>query len=314
MIGAEKLFSLIDRSSNILLLCHRNPDSDTAGAAGAMAFYISSLPEKNVNVYCSSPFPENLNFMQVFPFVIRPEELNISDYDLVIALDCADLQQVDLGDQVAKIYGQIPFVNIDHHATNNNYADLNMVDSAASATSEIVYRLFKKQNITLTLKISACLLTGIITDTTYFTNNATTKQAVAAAADLLRQGVPLKQIINNTFRRHSPDSLKVWGKTLSNLHYNADYKVVTAIIEETDLSAPEQLDGLANFLTTIYDANLIIVLREEKNIIRCSLRTTAPGVDVSALAKKFGGGGHPKAAGFSIRGQLEKTDGGWKIV
>ncbi|MBU4124647.1 MAG: hypothetical protein KKI14_04255, partial [Nanoarchaeota archaeon] len=156
---------------------------------------------------------------------------------------------------------------------------------------------------------------GIITDTTYFTNAGTTKSAMSAASELLQRGANIKQIIKSTWKKNSPEALKVWGKILSQLQFNSKYKVVSAIISKEDAILPEVFEGMANFLTTLYEANIIIVLREtEDGFIKCSLRTIKDNIDVSQLAQKFGGGGHVKAAGFTVRGKLEKTEHSWKII
>jgi len=310
----ENLFSLIKKSENILIICHRNPDADTIGSAGALAFYISEECRKPAAVFCANAIPKSLEFLAVGRFIIKEETPDLFKYDLVIAVDCGDISQTGLSEKFLQFSEHdVPTANIDHHQTNSGYADINIVESA-SATADIIYKLFKERGIKLTKSISTGLLAGIIADTTYFTNAGTTKEAMAHASELLKNQADIKAIIKNTWRKNSPEALKVWGKILSQLQFNEQYKIVTAVISREDAIMPEVFEGLANFLTTLYEANIILVLREEADgEIKCSLRTTKDNIDVSALAKKFGGGGHAGAAGFSLRGRLIRTENGWTV-
>jgi bifunctional oligoribonuclease and PAP phosphatase NrnA len=312
MTQAEKLFKHLEGSNNILIVSHRNPDGDTLGSAGALLFFLESLGHKELGLYCTDPVPSNLEFLGLNRFKV--DALTLENYDLIIAVDCADLQQATLEDLVSQVKGKIAFINIDHHVTNTKYADVNIVEPNAASTSEIIYKIYKEKNVKLTPEISSCLLAGLVTDTNYFTNNATTKMSVSAAGDLLKQGVNLRTIINNTWKKHSTASLKIWGKVLSQLHFNSKYKIITAIVPSEANLFPEMLEGLANFLTVSYEANIIIVMRQVDEEVKFSLRTTQPHINVASLATKFGGGGHAKAAGFSVRGQILETENGWRIM
>jgi phosphoesterase RecJ-like protein len=313
---SEEFLSSLENKKNILIISHRGPDGDTLGSAAATAFFLESL-EKKVSLFCIHEIPPLLSFINFEKFILKnnPEELNLKKFDLIITVDCADLPQTGLSEKLLQIKNQIPLINIDHHSTNPHYGDINIIDPRASATAEIIYNLFKKINIKFTKEITTALMTGILTDTTYFSNGATTEKAVSAAADLLSQGAKLRQVIQNTWCKHSPESLKLWGKILSELQYNPEHKIVTAIVPPEDsLDKSEIFEGLANFLTSLYEADIILVLRQDfDNIIKCSMRTTKTNINVAKLAQKFGGGGHPKAAGFSLPGKIIHTDHGWKI-
>jgi phosphoesterase RecJ-like protein len=310
----KELFSRIIESNNILIVCHRNPDADTLGAGTALAFFISGGLNKRVNLFCVDPMPKSLAFLNTEQFLLSREELNLKNFNLIICVDSADYSQTGITDELLQINGQVFTVNIDHHQTNTKYADLNIVQQA-SATAEIVCKLLMKQKANFTKEISTALLAGIISDTTYFTNAGTTKESMSLASELLKSGANIKAIIKNTWKKNSPEALKIWGRILSQLDFNEQYKIVTAVISREDSLTPEVFEGLANFLTTLYEANIILVMRETPdNLIKCSLRTTKDHIDVSRLAQKFGGGGHAKAAGFSLTGKLNKTEHGWRIV
>ncbi len=319
MLIEEKIFSLFDQSQHILIISHRKPDGDTLGSAGACLSYLKERG-KNCAFFCSDEIPENLKFIMPndFRIINNKEQLNLNEFDLAVALDCGDIRQTAI-DEILKARQEKTFlINIDHHFTNNNYGNLNLVDFEASSTSEIIFRLFKKMRKPLDRVMTNALLTGILSDTTYFSNAATTIEAISASSDLLNYGAKLKKITESIWKNKDTTALKMWGRVFERLVFDKEKEIVTAIITEEDFlefNIPDYaLDGLANYLTSLYEARIIVLLyQNDANTIKGSLRTTRADVDVSEIAKKFGGGGHRKAAGFSAPGKLTKFDGSWLI-
>jgi bifunctional oligoribonuclease and PAP phosphatase NrnA len=311
MLDFARTHELLETSDNILILSHRNPDPDTVGSASALGFYLQS---KNINftLACPNSIPENLTFLNSATFYSDSNLLDLNKFDLIMTVDCGDLTQTGISDQIIENRQAFTLINIDHHQTNPHFGDINLVE-AAGATAEIILKFLKHKNALLDKNISTALLAGIVTDTSYFTNAGTTEQSMAFASTLLNSNADFKSIIRSTWKKNSPEALKVWGKILSQLHFNEKHKIVTAVISPEDDISSDVYEGLANFLTTLYEANIIFVIRENDGIIKCSLRTIKDQIDVSQLAKLFGGGGHRKAAGFSIRGNLIKTDNGWRV-
>lgn len=319
MLVEEKIFSLINQSHNILVLSHRKPDGDTLGSAGAWLVY---LKEKNKQAtgFCVDQIPSNLKFLlPQLPYRHDKENLSLSDYDLVITVDCASESQTGIETLIKEKLPRTIIVNIDHHYTNTNYGEVNLIRSEASSTAEIVYQLFKSNNVTISKDMTNCLLTGILTDTTYFSNAATTIESIRAASNLLNQGANIKQITNQVWRNKDINSLKLWGKIFDRLIFNQEYQIAIAIITQEDIAIAnlpdDALEGISNFLTSIYEAKIILVLTQAgDNLIKGSLRTTDDKVDVAKLAGQFGGGGHRKAAGFSLEGTIQQTGDNWRIV
>ncbi|MBT4722424.1 bifunctional oligoribonuclease/PAP phosphatase NrnA, partial [Candidatus Falkowbacteria bacterium] len=305
----------IKHANKILLISHINPDGDTLGSSGAMSFFIEKQLDKPVDLFCVNQIPQNFKFLNLEQFYISPERLDLNSYDLIIALDCADMRRTGIEEQLLQTRGKIPLINIDHHQTNPMYGDLNIVNADTSSTCEIVFNLFKKSNIDFDKNISTCLLTGILTDTSYFTNAATTSLSIKASSFLMNQGVSSKEILESVWKNQKLETLKLWGQVLEKLHFNKKHKIATAIINSQDKVDSNIFEGFANFLTVIYEANIILVLTQiEEKLIKASMRTTKENIDVAKIAAQFGGGGHSKAAGFSLDGQLQETATGWKIV
>jgi bifunctional oligoribonuclease and PAP phosphatase NrnA len=309
------LVETINNSKKILLISHINPDGDTLGSSGAIGFYIERQLGKLVDLFCIDQIPENFKFLDIDQFYINKKMLDINSYDLIITLDCADMRRTGIEELLQTIKGKTTLINIDHHGTNPNYGDINIVDLETSSTCEIVFNLFKKHNLNLDKSISTCLLTGILTDTSYFSNAATTSQSIQASSFLMNQGVSSKEILESVWKNQKLETLRLWGQVLEKLHFNEEHQIVTAVIKGDAQIDPNIFEGFSNFLTIIHEANIVLVLSQLKDdLIKASMRTTKDHIDVAKIAKLFGGGGHSKAAGFSVPGQLLETENGWQIV
>jgi len=317
-VVAQKISSQIDTASNILLVGHKKADGDALGSLCAMAEflqnkdknYLSFTPDSISNQYLFLPIAEqvtnDLNKVKEF----KP--------DLIIVLDTSDLRHAGISEAVDELSKPV-IINIDHHPTNDNYGDINYVDSQAVATSEIIYNFFQVLNFTISRDIATCLLTGILFDTNNFTNPNTTFESLDVASKLLRYGASLPQVNDYTLKNKSLPTLQLWGKVLLRLKHNPDLNIVTTIITKDDLQEhkldPDVADGLANFLNNLSGVNASIILREEEdNTIKGSMRTNNDFIDLAKLAKMLGGGGHRKAAGFTVNGRIVETEKGWEIV
>lgn len=315
---AEKIYSTLLTSQKILLVSHKKPDGDTAGALGALYLHLTDL-KKDVDTFCVDPLSANLaSLIPIAPYNNDKAGLDINIYDTVVALDCGEIKQTGIEDLLRGRFEHTRLINIDHHFTNDNYGDVNLVNPEASSTSEIMYELLKRNQVPVTRDMANCLLTGILTDTTYFSNGATTIDSVKYASELMAHGANMNKITLNIWRNKNLDALKLWGDVFDRLTFNPEYKITTAIITSdllADRDLPDDtLDGVANFLTSIHYSKVILVLTQrDENTIKGSLRTIYDDIDVSALAKRFGGGGHKKAAGFTLTGKLTYNNGDWRI-
>ena len=163
-----------------------------------------------------------------------------------------------------------------------------------------------------------CILTGILTDTGNFLYPSTSPQTINIASEMLKAGARLPQIMENTWRNKSIASMKAWGKAMFNLQINKKYNLALTVLLNEDVPdevTEDDLDGMSGFLSNLGKVNGLMLLRELKDgKIKGSLRTSKPDIDMSRLAVMLGGGGHARAAGFTIEGRLEKTGEGWKIV
>ncbi len=314
----EKLTRLVHGSRRILLVSHQNC-GDATGAVAACLIVLERLG-KVVTPYLPAPVPKS------FCFLPRTEEIRtdlttvrLEDYDLLLCVDAAEPSMTGLGDRFAERPTTLTTVNFDHHLTNPEYGDFNVVDRSAAATCAMLYEWFQFAGFNVDYAVATCLLTGILTDTGSFSNPATNDAALATASHLLLKGASVTQVLERVVRNKTIPELKLWGRALERLRVDQELGLVTTVVTQADVEelggSPEALEGIANFLNELEGFRAVMVLKEQPDgSVKGSLRTTRDDVDVAAMAKLFGGGGHKKAAGFTVPGRLIETERGWELV
>jgi len=314
----KKIREAIYSANTVLLISHQNPDGDALGCLTAFSQYLDNI-KKNHEVFCMK-LPKNS-----YRFLLNIEKVKSFDhelsrnFDLIITFDSSSLQYAGAHKLVESLKGNHTLINIDHHHTNELFGHINLVKPSAASTTEIVHRYFLDLEIRLSKNIAISLMTGILGDTDSFSNHNTTPNTLHCAASLLSAGAPIEKIVKETYRNKSVQILKHWGKAFERLTVNEKFKIGYTVLTEDELKSfeneQEATEGLANYLNNLSGVNLILVLKEiGDGTIKGSFRTGNDDIDVSALAKLFGGGGHKKAAGFTLKGKLVKIDTGWKIV
>lgn len=317
-IQINRALYLLKKSKTILLVSHQKPDSDTIGSMLALNLVLEKLGKKTICA-CQDPIPSRFNFLPKADSIFLLKDIldKIKEIDLIVTLDCGDLKLTGLDQSLFR--PGVSLINIDHHHDSSLFGKINIIKSNASSTSEIIYDFLTKQNLPIDKHIATCLLTGIFGDTDSFKNSNTTSKTLTITSNLLALGANLKQVTKYTFQDKSLSVLRLWGKILSRIRKHKDLNIVTAIVTQDDLkeskTSYEDLEGISNFLNSIPDVRASIIMSEKGNgEIKGSLRTLQKDVDVSKLARILGGGGHKKAAGFTIKGKFKKIDGKWKIT
>lgn len=308
----REIYQAIQAAERILVVADGKPDGDAVGSSTAMFIWLNRLG-KHTELFCPSAIPSPLKFLDsVDRFTSDPSALK-HPYDLVLIFDASDLQHGGNDMVPAHLPKPYKLVCFDHHATNPRYADLNAVFSEASSTCEVTYRFFTANQIEIDDKMATSLLTGLITDTSNFSNPATNSLAVEAASQLSASGARFTDILKNIVRNKSVVGLKLWGLALERLHFRPEYDLAFTYFLVSDLEgipgADEAVEGVSNFLNaTCSEADTILVLRERPDgTLKGSLRSQ--NRDISKLAQLLGGGGHKKASGFTIQGKLQVRDG-----
>ncbi|MFA6307261.1 MAG: DHH family phosphoesterase [Patescibacteria group bacterium] len=315
--SSENIRQEINKAKDILLLSHKKPDGDTLGANLAMLTYLKAQ-NKNVTSFCLDPLPSIFEFLPNSHFITNDHRVFSKKYDLVIVLDSGSLEYAGIDKLLTALPPVYILINIDHHISNPNYGDINLVIHEASSTCEVIYRLLKDWNINWTSDIATNINCGIITDTNGFTNAATNYKCLYAASEMIKQGAQVYSIIKNTLNNNNVSNLRIWGRALERLRKSSKHDIVYTWLSQADFKECEvderATEGIVNFLHILKDAKILMVLTEmPNNTIKGSLRTVYD-IDLTKLAGLFGGGGHKKAAGFSLPGRLVYDKNKLKII
>ena len=314
---AQEIYQAIQRAARILAITHKQPDGDGLGALSALGQYFKNQG-KIYRLFCSDKVPANYRFLPLSHEITNETKVFEENFDLIIVVDAGDLTYAGVADYLPKSF-LAKLINIDHHQTNNRFGYLNLVEIGASSASEIIYHLFRLWQVNINKEMATALLNGIIFDTGIFSNAGTTLEALQAAAHLLNLGARHKEINVNFLRNKSLGLLKLWGRAFERLQFNERYNLAFTIITADDFKACqvplEAGSGLTNFFNELAGADIAMLLVEQPNGgIKGSLRTTKDNIDLAALARLWGGGGHKKAAGFTVFGKLVYNGGRWAII
>lgn len=315
----DKFSEVVAAAQKILIVGHRKPDGDALGSMCALKLYFESLG-KEVSQACVDKPSKKYSFLPGIKTVetdIRPDW-----QDLIVIVDCGAHYMTNFHEKYPTLItvdnpdmemgnGRPYIVNIDHHSSNDRFGNLNIVEEESASATTIIYKIFDYLEWKITPEIATCLLTGIYNDTGSFMHSNTSNEVMKAAGELLRFGAKISPIIKALFRSNSVETLKTWGKVFSNSRITGD-NFLLSIIKKEDIDPDgdmEHMAGAIDYLNMVPDVDFTMLVKEDGGHVKGSLRTKRDDVDLSEIAKKFGGGGHAKAAGFSIKGTLDDVFG-----
>ncbi len=228
------------------------------------------------------------------------------NYDLIIVLDTPDVEKIDsVYDKYTELFFEVPIINIDHHSGNDYFGTVNLVDMTATSTAEILVSIIEAMGPNyFDADVATCLLTGLIADTASFKSTNTTPKSLTISAQMLAAGARQQEIIQNLYKTRPLQTLKLWGKVLSNIVYDHEYRMVVSVVPGSDLvdanASPEAVNGvLDELLASAPGTDVVLVLTEEKNRVYGFLKGLN-GQDVLSLAEKFGGHGNALASSFVL--------------
>ena len=302
----DEILKQINKAENIVILTHESPDGDAVGSSLAMKLIIEEIG-KNADVI----IPE---YSRLFNFLPAANEIkkdsNIEQYDLAIAVDNADLKRLAKHEYFENAKYTI---QIDHHGSNNMYADLNYVNPVSPACCEVISGMVKYYEINITKDIGTCLMTGIITDTGGFRHSSITPETFEFTADLIRLGVDEPDIYKRVLRTNTRANFELSKLAMDRLEILEDGKVTFTYInkkDEKEVNAePGDHEGLVEIGRDIEGVEVSIFIRqreENEDVYKVSMRSGSY-VNVSDICFVFGGGGHIRAAGATIQGNVEQV-------
>lgn len=293
---------------------------------GAMEREISAGNDFVIALDCSQTQAKRLrwkiegNKLKIFvtPFGGKFNEREVSfseqsDFDLIITLDAADRRQLgSIFDENTELFARVPIVVFDHHASNPGFGTVNVIETKAASTTEVIFNflpvLFGQQwKKKLDTDIATLLLTGIITDTASFQNPNTTPKSLEVAADLVELGARQQEIIRHVFKTKNIPTLKLWGRVLSKIKTDPMHRMLWSTVSADDLADTggtlDDMNGIIDeLLATAPGMEMVLLIKErDDGVVSISIRTTTPLCNAAEFSQEFGGGGHIQAAGFKIR-------------
>jgi len=306
--GFAAIGDVLKASQTFAVLTHVRPDGDAIGSQLAMVLALQKLG-KTVVAYNEDGLPDTFAFLIGSEIIVKPPA-EPTDVDVVLALDTAAKNR--LGTAIQGVGSYKTLVNIDHHASNPGYGDLNYLDMHAPATGQIIYELLQDQKLPFFPTIADALFVAISTDTGSFRYQNTTAHTFEIAGKLVEAGVDLATISNRVYESYPKRRILMLGRLLNDATFHADDRIGTfTLTEETKQKLavdPADIDGLIDVIRSINTVVVAIFFEElPDQRVRISVRSKNPKIDANRICSTWGGGGHQLAAGARIRGTLEEV-------
>jgi len=292
---SNRCFEAIDEARYIVIITHISPDADTISSALALSNYMieNKIKHKVYNVDTTT-IPRGLNFLPNFDKItsILPKF-----YDLVIYMDSADQRRAGFKAEGVKV------INIDHHKSNTNFGDINIVYPQKPSTAELLYEIFESANIDISKNSAMCIYSGMYDDSIAFTTPRVDSRTFEIVNKLLEKKISPSEITDKLYKRESLAKYRMMPKILDTLSLHLEGKVATVYMKQEWLdqtgASVNECDDVVDMVLNIAIVEVIAYVRIVNGKVRVSLRSKGD-IDVSKIASRFDGGGHKNAAGLSM--------------
>lgn len=311
---SQQMLDEIKKAKKILINCHTNPDADSVGSALALNEVLRMYFDKDVTIVCPDDLPENTLFIKnslkgkVNFQKIDFNTFDFSKHDLFIALDSSGWDRIRGGGNNEKI--DIKTIVIDHHATNNKFGDINIVDDSMSSTAELLYFIFNDWGINPDIEVDypffqTALLTGIISDTECFRTNTADEKTMHATSELMKYS-DKEEIIQNLYQSNSISTLKSISDILKNICIDEEYHFCYTFIKfneyiknDSEVLAKDMVADF--FMNSVNNTDFgFVAVEKNEGELSVSLRART-SFDTSVIAKELGGGGHKSRSAVTLR-------------
>ena len=303
----KKLKKAIENGKYFFVAGHQNCDGDSLGCTLAVTSLLKRLGKK-VYAFSKDRPGEDLLFLPGLDSVHFGEMPKKQKIDTMFLLECSDRKRG--GDFEDLFASSKQILNVDHHITGEEYGTVNYIEPYASSTAEIIVQLFEFLKIKPTAKEATCLYTGLVTDTARFLHSNTTAEALRCSAYMLECGADISTINLVLYNTKSYKETKLLGRALEKLNLHHNKKTAEITLTKSDFTNfkidPRYTQGIVSRPVKIPSVEVSVLLREEPDRVAVNLRSKG-NIDVSAIAYKFGGGGHARAAGFKLLGAKIET-------
>jgi phosphoesterase RecJ-like protein len=306
----QTVVDVLRSQERFVVVAHENPDGDALGSLLGAALGLRALG-KDVVMYLSDrgPTPPEYRFLDLSE-VQRDLPADIEER-VLLAVDCANARRIAEGTQAVDRARFV--IDVDHHHDNSRFGDVNLVVPEASSTAEVIRDILRELDVDLTPRIAEALYVGLVTDTGRFQYTNATPKALRLAAELVEAGADVHEIFQHVYEPVQYAKLKLLARALERAaSFEGGALVVSYLLREdfAEAGAEEPYsEGIIDHLRAVEGSEMVALIREpprEGPTHRISLRSSHDEIDVSAIARKRGGGGHPQAAGFSSEEPVER--------
>ena len=303
----REIINLIKNSSRVLIITHVNPDGDTLGTASALKSYIGTKADILIQIKDKNQFPKMYEFLPHMDSALYLTNVE-NNYDLVIAVDVASIDRIV--ENARKIFDTSKnTIVIDHHKTNKGFAKLNYIRGGLSSASEVLYNLFKAVDIEITKDIATALYCGILTDTGCFKYENTTPETFKIASILADCGIKTSEIADFCYSNKPKNLILFQNYLVSSAKFCANDKIVYTLVTKEIMqkfdATDEYTEGICETLRSIAGVEIAFVLKEIDFATKVSIRTQ--NIDATKITDKFNGGGHKRAAGCTIKLEINEA-------
>lgn len=304
---AQAVAQSLAHAQRLLAVTHVNPDGDAVGSLVGIG-HIAAALGIDVRLYCETPFPAHLGWINSpAPLLSSLDDLGDWVPDHIVFLDCADIRRpgdaVEAYINLIRDRSPLTTICIDHHTGNPNYADINWVDPAMSATGILVGKLAKEKGLPLAGNLGEALCLAIVSDTGSFSYANTNATALEMTAEIVRHGLSMAEFTVKYENNWTLSRMHLWGELMREVQLLCDGKVVLSVVTDEILArykAPRtDLEGYASWLRRLAGTKVVVLTRPARSGSKISLRSMGD-IDVQAIAAEFGGGGHKGAAGVDM--------------
>ena len=306
----QTVVDVLRSHERFVVVAHENPDGDALGSLLGAALGLRALG-KDVVMYLSDrgPTPPEYRFLDLSE-VQRDLPADVEER-VLLAVDCANARRIAEGTQAVDRARFV--IDVDHHHDNSRFGDVNLVVPEASSTAEVIRDILRELDVDLTPRIAEALYVGLVTDTGRFQYTNTTPKALRLAAELVEAGANVHEVFQHVYETVQFAKLKLLARALERAaSFEGGALVVSYLLREdfAEAGAEEPYsEGIIDHLRAVEGSEMVALIREpprEGPTHRVSLRSSHDEIDVSAIARKRGGGGHPQAAGFSSEEPVER--------
>ena len=305
----QAILRVFDQHQSFALSTHVNPDGDALGSELALYSFLQDLG-KQVEIFNTDAPPKNYSFLPFYDAILPAKAFQNNSPEVLVVLDSGVLKRIG-GYLSRSLVPTTAIVNIDHHSAAEHFGDYNLVETDASSTSEIIYRLIRHHGTAIGKERALCLYTGIMFDTGCFRYSNSTPASHRVAADLIQEGIAVDKVYRAVYETSPIETILLLSEVFQTIGTTPDGKIgwlyaTQEMFRKTGTSR-DDVDGFINHIRSVDTVEVAILASEQKHgESKVSLRSKS-SVDVGEIASVFGGGGHQRAAGCEIDAPCEEA-------